>query len=269
MSQYELIDSGNCLKLERINNYVFTRPSPYAVWAPQLDQKFWNKSDIIFVRETDKTGNWTVKNNAEKNFSIEFGKIKFKIKLTGFGHIGLFPEQEENWSWIREQVKKIQGEAKVLNLFAYTGGSTIAAAQAGASVTHIDAAKNVVDWAKENAKENNLEEKPIRWITEDAVKFVERETKRGNKYNGIILDPPSFGRGPQGQVFKIENDLMPLFENIKKIMHKDCFILYTGHTPGFSSQTYKNQLEYLNTNNKNILNILNTYYSQKSLYCTM
>jgi 23S rRNA (cytosine1962-C5)-methyltransferase len=253
MSQYQLLDSGNCLKLERIGKYTFVRPSPYAVWEPNLDQSIWDEADITFVRETDKVGTWDNKPDI-KDFIIEHGDIRFKIKLTSFGHIGLFPEQEENLDWIRNQVhllkEKTNGEVKVLNLFGYTGGSTLAAAAAGAAATHIDAAKNVVDWARENASENNLSDKPIRWIVEDAGKFVEREIKRGNKYHGIILDPPSFGRGPQGQVFKIETDLMPMFKNLKQILEKDCFVLYSGHTPGFTRETLKNQLEYLNTNKK-------------------
>src|SRR3989338_9814163 len=154
MSQYQVIDSGNCLKFEQIGAYTFVRPSPYAVWEPMLSQKIWDKADITFIRETDKTGKWNLKEGINPNFLINFAGFRFKIKLTGFGHIGLFPEQEDNWEWITSQVsylakKHSSKEVKVLNLFAYTGASTIAAAAAGASVTHIDAAKNVVDWARD------------------------------------------------------------------------------------------------------------------------
>ena len=257
MSQYQLIDSGDCLKIEQIGSYTFVRPSPYAVWEPELSKKIWEKADVTFKRETDKAGSWNTKGRDPQNFVVNYGGIKFRIKLTGFGHIGLFPEQIDNWEWIRTQISSLlkrnpSREVKVLNLFGYTGGSTLAAAQAGAAVTHIDAARNVVEWARENAKENGLSDRPIRWITEDALKFVEREVKRGNKYPRIIMDPPSFGRGPQGQEFKIEEDLMPMFKNLKHLMEKQCFVLYTGHTPGFTKETLKNQIEYLNVNQRQI-----------------
>ena len=244
---YRLIDSGNRKKLEQVGPYTLVRPAPQAIWSPRAD-RLWSKADAIYERDSKGSGSWKWNRPVKREFDILYSDLALRIKLTDFGHLGLFAEQASNWRWIKEAIRtrmnKSGANIHVLNLFAYTGGSTLAASQAGAHVVHVDAAKGVVDWARENAKISHLSDRPIRWIVDDAVKFVQREVRRGNKYQGIILDPPSFGRGPKGQVFKIENQLLPLLDHCRQILDKNAlFVLYTGHTPGFSPLVMHNQLE--------------------------
>lgn len=246
--EYQLLDSGNELKLERVGDYTLVRPSPQAIWRPQLPPSEWKRADATFNRTADGEGYWTWHTKVKREFDILYNNISFTLRLTNFGHLGLFPEQAENWNWLRKIIRKrlVQTGYRnlhVLNLFAYTGGSTLACSQAGAHVVHLDAAKGVVDWARKNAKTCDLEERPIRWIIDDVLKFVQREERRNNRYQGIILDPPSFGRGPKGEVFKIEQDLVPLLEACKAILARDAlFVLYSCHTPGFTGLTLENQL---------------------------
>jgi 23S rRNA (cytosine1962-C5)-methyltransferase len=245
--EYLLLDSGNERKLERVGSYLIDRPSPQAVWSPLLPPKEWSNADAAYERGSSG-GEWEFNDKVARRFNIVYASIHFQIKLTDFGHLGLFPEQASNWEWMRQQIRRRLERTSgrnlnVLNLFAYTGGSTLACSQAGAHVVHVDAAKGVVDWAKENAQFSHLHDRPIRWLIDDALKFVRREERRGNKYQGIILDPPSFGRGPKGEVFKIENDLIPLLQACREILAPDAlFFLLSCHTPGFTPVTLYNQV---------------------------
>ncbi len=245
---YILLDSGNQRKLEQVGPYRLIRPAPQAVWKPRLDQGEWKRADAIFHRKPSGGGEWEWRRTIPRKFPIVFAHLGLWIKLTDFGHLGLFPEQAENWDWMRGLIRERMARTRnrnlfVLNLFAYTGGSTLAASQAGAHLVHVDAAKGVVDWARDNAKESRLDERPIRWLVDDALKFVQREVRRGRKYQGIILDPPSFGRGPKGQVFKIEKHLLPLLDECRNLLADDAlFLLLSCHTPGFTPTTLHNEL---------------------------
>lgn len=233
---YQLIDSGGGRKFEQFGPWKLIRPCSQAVWAPQLSQREWNGADAIFSR--DQENRWTYLKKLPEIWQIEAAGIKFKISPTDFGHLGIFPEQMGSWQWIRSLLEphaKKAEKPRVLNLFAYSGGSTLAAAQAGAAVCHLDASKGMVSWARENAALNQLEEAPIRWIVEDVKKFLLREKKRGSRYEGIILDPPSFGRGSKGEVFKIEEDIIPLLQDCRDLLSDHpLFILFSCHTPGFT-----------------------------------
>ncbi len=249
--EYELLDSGAMQKLERVGDYRLVRPSPQAIWNPKLPQSDWEQVDAVYERDSSGGGKWVWRNKVKREFDLLYSSLSFRIKLTNFGHLGLFPEQIDNWVWLREQIRTRMARTgganiHVLNLFAYTGGSTMAASQAGAHVVHVDAAKGVVDWARQNANKSGLGERPIRWLVDDALKFVQREVRRGNHYHGIILDPPSFGRGPKGEVFKIENDVVPLLEACRQLLARNpLFLIYSCHTPGFTPLTLQNQLEEL------------------------
>lgn len=234
---YSLIDSGNGRKLERFGPYLLDRPSAQAVWAPVEDPSLWKGADAYFTREPENV--WKRKSSVPEVWYIETAGIRFKISPTDFGHLGIFPEQRPFWEWIRKTVadakKSDRPQVQVLNLFAYSGGSTLAAAQGGAQVCHLDASKGMVAWARENAVANGLQEAPIRWIIDDAMKFLAREQRRGVRYDGIILDPPSFGRGSKGEIFKLEDQLLELLSACKSVLsEKPLFVLFSCHTPGFS-----------------------------------
>ena len=210
---YELIDSGDGRKFERFGAYTLVRPCSQAMWRPR-DAAAWRTASATFDREDGNR--WHGRSALPKEWNIETAGIRFRLSGTDFGHLGIFPEQREQWKWIREVVKgewrKVKddgegGRVSVLNLFAYSGGSTIAAAQGGAEVCHLDAAKGMVQWARENAALNGLQDHPIRWIADDAHKFLRREVRRGRRYDAVILDPPTFGRGANGELYKIERDL--------------------------------------------------------------
>ena len=245
---YELLDSGNGMRLETVGRYRLARPAPQAIWTPNRPENEWSRADAVYDRNAKGVGAWQWNRNVDREFDILFSDLALRIRLTDFGHLGLFPEQESIWSWLKELLRARLAQREmnlnILNLFAYTGGSTLAASQAGAHVVHVDAAKGVVDWARENAKLSHLDGRPIRWIVDDALKFVQREVRRGSRYHGIILDPPSFGRGPKGQVFKIENDILPLLDACRQLLDRDAlFLLYTCHTPGFTPLVLSNQLD--------------------------
>lgn len=225
--EYELIDSGEGMKLERFGPYIVARPDPRAIWN-KSDPTVWDKADAQFREDA-----WNIKKNPPVPWRVSYKNFTFTLRPTSFKHVGLFPEQAANWNWLAEQ---IHGDnLKILNLFAYTGGATLASAAAGATVTHVDAVKSAIDWASENVAASNLKGKPIRWIEEDAYKFVLREAKRGNVYDGIILDPPRFGRGTKGEVWKIEEDLPKLLTEIKKILSPHPrFILLNAYTADLS-----------------------------------
>lgn len=249
-NDYQLLDSGNMKKLERLGPYLLVRPALAAVWEPSLPETEWRKADGVYTRDTGEDGGkWTFHRKVQREFDVLYGSLHFHIRLTNFGHMGLFAEQIDNWDWMREIIRRRMKATNdrnlyVLNLFGYTGGSTLACSQAGAHLVHVDAAKGVVDWARKNAELSGLADRPIRWIVDDAMKFIKREERRGNTYQGIILDPPSFGRGPQGEVFKIEDHLVPLLQACRALLAKDgLFVLYSCHTPGFTPLTLENQLD--------------------------
>lgn len=233
---YTLIDSGSGRKLERFGPFLISRPCSQAVWEPQLPIATWNQADALFSREQENK--WTYRRPIPTEWNIDVAGLSFKIAPTDFGHLGIFPEQKPFWEWIQSTLKKHVTptyQPRVLNLFAYSGGSTLAAAKAGAAVCHLDASKGMVSWARENAEHNELKNAPIRWIVEDVKKFLFREQKRGSRYEAIILDPPSFGRGAKGEIFKIEEEIIPLLRDCRALL-SDCplFILFSCHTPGFS-----------------------------------
>ena len=197
---YTLIDSGNQQKLERYGEYLIVRPCSQALWLPSLPQKEWDRADASFSREGGNA--WNTKKKLPASWVVEIEGVRFKISPTDFGHLGVFPEHSQLWKGMKEAIAR-RKSPQILNLFAYSGGATLAAAQTGAHVCHLDASKGMVAWARENAALNNLTKAPIRWIVDDVVKFLNREVKRGTRYDGIIVDPPSFGRGSQGEVFKM------------------------------------------------------------------
>ena len=228
--EYELLDSGDGQKLERFGDFVLNRPCQQAVWRPTL-KKEWDQAAATFTREKEKN-HWTYKQKLPASWKVRVGGVQFKIAPTDFGHLGVFPEHADLWEWMRSSLTK---SSRILNLFAYSGGVTLAAAQEGAQVCHLDASKGMVDWARENAALNGLEKAPIRWIVDDVLKFLKREKKRESKYEGIILDPPTFGRGSAGEVFKIERDILPLLELCSELLsEKPKFVIFSCHTPGFT-----------------------------------
>lgn len=234
---YLLIDSGRGRKLERFGSYLIARPCSQAVWQPRLSQGEWDKADADFTREGENK--WSEKKPLPGSWNITVSGITFKLSPTDFGHLGIFPEQSDFWVWIQQVIKKAKdggrGTLNVLNLFAYSGGSTLAAAKAGANVCHLDASKGMVTWARENAVLSGLEQAPVRWIVDDVSKFLKREIRRGNRYDAIILDPPSFGRGSQGEIFKIEDDLPEILRDCRTLLSDNpLFILFSCHTPGFT-----------------------------------
>ena len=238
MDSYELLDSGHGRKLERFGQYTLARPCAQAVWRPLQPEEVWTRADGTFSR--DGGAEWTFSRSFPSSWVTSIDGMKMRLQPTDFGHLGIFPEQRPLWRHIRD----LSAQARVLNLFAYSGGSTIAAAQGGASVCHLDASKGMVDWARENAALNDLASAPIRWIVDDVTKFLKREERRGSQYEGIILDPPSFGRGSKGEVFKIEESILPLLELCRACLSATPrFLLLSCHTPGFTPTTLHHLLE--------------------------
>ena len=239
---YELLDSGDGEKLERFGQYVLRRPDPQALWGKNLVENIWKDADASFLR-TGESGKWKKKENVANEWFIGMNGLRFLIKPTAFKHTGLFPENEPNWLWIEEKIKKAGRPIKVLNLFGYTGGATLAALSAGAEVTHIDGSKSAITWARQNAEASKLDAKPVRWIEEDARKFVQREIKRGNKYDAIIMDPPAFGHGANNELWKIEEDFTKLLDSCVEILSVNpLFILVNGYSAGYSAIAYENSL---------------------------
>ncbi|MBX9765415.1 class I SAM-dependent methyltransferase [Patescibacteria group bacterium] len=244
-SGYELLDSGEEEKLERFGTYVLRRPDPQALWDKKLPSVEWKKADAWYERE-GKSGKWHMKKDMPKEWQISYGGLEFLIRPTAFKHTGLFPEQAPNWAWSSELIKKSGRAVSVLNLFAYTGGATLAAAKAGAEVVHLDASKVAVTWGKENAAVSGLQSAPIRWIVDDAMQFVNREVKRGNRYDGIIMDPPAFGHGPKDELWKIEENFLSFVSSCKKLLsEKPLFFLINGYAAGYSHHAFRYNLESL------------------------
>lgn len=244
---YELLDSGLGEKLERYGDFIFVRPDPEALWSKKLPSDTWDKASFKFVRNGNRT-KWITKEGTPKSWNILFGDLTFAIKPTSFKHTGLFPEQLLNWKWIEKLIKENKDSYKepitVLNLFAYTGGATLACARAGAEVCHVDGSKTAVAWARENAELSGLKDAPIRWIIEDCIVFLKREIKRGRRYDAIIMDPPSFGHGPKDELWKIEESFLELMNLCKEILSDEpLFVLINGYTAGYSPITYENNLK--------------------------
>jgi len=233
---YELLDCSGGEKLERWGKYILRRPEPQAIWNTPKDDPRWHKADAVYKR-SGGGGRWEIKKVPE-SWNISYGDLKFLIKPMNFKHTGLFPEQASNWDYMRRKIKEANRPISVLNLFAYTGGATVAAASAGATVCHVDAAKGMVAHAKDNARLSGLSEKPVRWLIDDCFAFVAREKRRGRKYDAIIMDPPSYGRGPGGEVWKLEDSLWDFVCLCSEIMSDEpLFMIINSYTTGLSAST--------------------------------
>lgn len=256
---YELIDVGNFEKLERFGQFITIRPEPQAVWDKSLSNPEWEKrAHVKFIPRSSSSGDWKKLKQMPDQWQIRYdinnsdAYIKFRLGLTSFKHVGIFPEQASNWDYIYETIKEMSvPQPKILNLFAYTGGASLAAKAAGADVTHVDSIKQVVTWSKENMDLSNLNN--IRWVVEDALKFVKREEKRGNKYNGIILDPPAFGHGPSGEKWKLEDNINEMIAGVLNLLDdKEHFLILNAYSLGFSSLIIENLLKQKAGDNLNI-----------------
>lgn len=229
---YEVLDTSSGEKLERWGDYILVRPDPQVIWNTPHDHAGWSHKNGHYHRSAKGGGEWEFF-DLPQEWTIHYRELTFHLKPFSFKHTGLFPEQAVNWDWFSRMIREAHRPVKVLNLFAYTGGATVSAAAAGASVTHVDASKGMVTWAKENAVSSGLGDAPIRWLVDDCVKFVEREIRRGNKYDGIIMDPPSYGRGPKGEIWKIEESVFPFIELCSKLLSDDAlFLLINSYTTG-------------------------------------
>lgn len=229
---YILLDTGNGEKLEKWGDYVLVRPDPQIIWHTDYNNKFWKLKNAHYHRSKSGGGNWEIFSLPEQ-WKINYKDLTFLLKPFNFKHTGLFPEQATNWDWFSAKIKQADRHIKVLNLFAYTGGATLSALNAGASVVHVDASKGMVNWAKENAEASGLSHLNVRWLVDDCLKFVKREIRRGNKYDAIIMDPPSYGRGPGGEIWKIEETMYPFFkECVKLLSDNPLFILINSYTSG-------------------------------------
>ena len=231
---YEVLDTSGGEKLERWGDYLLVRPDPQVIWNTPKDLPGWRKMNGHYYRSSKGGGEWEFF-ELPKQWEIAYKDLRFNLKPFSFKHTGLFPEQAVNWDWFSDKIKNAGRPVKVLNLFAYTGGATLAAAAAGAAVTHVDASKGMVNWAKENAKSSGLEAAPIRWLVDDCMKFVEREIRRGNHYDGIIMDPPSYGRGPKGEIWKIEDSIYDFIKLCTQILSDaPLFFLVNSYTTGLA-----------------------------------
>ncbi len=250
-ADYQLLDSGNFWKLERFGTYLTIRPEPQAVWDPTQNMVEWEKqAHVKFVPKSSSSGDWKKLKNMPDQWNIRYDfpgsalkSIQFRLGLTSFKHVGIFPEQAVNWNYIYETTQQLKVEKpKFLNLFAYTGGASLAARAAGAETSHLDSIKQVVSWARENMELSKLDN--IRWIVEDALKFVKREVKRGNKYNGIILDPPAFGHGPDGEKWKLEDNINEMMKGVLQLLDdKQHFLILNAYSLGFSSLILENLVQ--------------------------
>lgn len=241
---YECIDAGNGEKLERWKDILLRRPDPQAVWHTQSNDSTWKNAHAVYHRSKKGGGQWEYKKDLPETWTIDYKELTFKVSPTGFKHTGLFPEQAVNWDWMQEAIRGANREIRVLNLFAYTGAATMACSSAGAAeVVHVDASKGMVQWAKENMQLCHLEDKSIRFIVDDVLKFVQREKRRGHTYHGILMDPPSYGRGPNGEMWKLEEQITELVESCLEILDQEpLFFLVNSYTTGFSSTVLENIL---------------------------
>ncbi len=239
---YEVIDTGDGEKLERWKDILLRRPDPQAIW-PKQSPGLWESADAWYHRSQKGGGEWEFFRKLPDRWTLDYGALKFYVRPTGFKHTGLFPEQAVNWDWMAGLIRAAKRPIRVLNLFGYTGGATCACAAAGAHVTHVDAAKGMVQWAGENRRLCGIDETRVRWIVDDALKFVQREQRRGNTYEGILMDPPSYGRGPGGEVWKLENELFGLVSACEKVLAEDAlFMLINSYTTGLQPAVLSNML---------------------------
>lgn len=232
---YELIDTSSGERLERWGNVVLIRPDPQIIWETPKKNPLWHAANARYLRSSSGGGHWETMKTVPPMWKIHYGDLTFRIKMMGFKHTGIFPEQAVNWDFAMKKIRSAGRPVKVLNLFGYTGAATLACMSAGAQVCHVDASKGMVSWARENAQDSGLADKPVRWLVDDCEKFVQREQRRGNTYDGIIMDPPSYGRGPNGEVWKLEEQLYPLVQMCLPILSKNpLFFILNSYTTGLS-----------------------------------
>ena len=240
---YEILDMANGEKLEVWKNVCLIRPDPQIIWQDKTYPELWKTAHARYHRSNSGGGGWEMGKKIPQNWRVHYKELTFNIKPMGFKHTGLFPEQAVNWDWMIQKIKQENRPIKVLNLFAYTGGATVACLSAGASVCHVDSSKGMTDWAKENVKSSGLSDKPVRFLIDDVVKFVQREIRRGNQYDAIIMDPPSYGRGKNGEVWQFENQIANLVELCEKVLSDNpLFFLINSYTTGISSKVLENIL---------------------------
>ena len=240
---YEILDMAEGMKLERWKDKLLIRPDPQIIWKQKSNPEVWHNADATYIRSNNGGGQWRFKNKLPANWEIRYKDLTFNIKPMGFKHTGIFPEQAVNWDFMMDKIKNAGREINVLNLFAYTGGASVACLSAGAKVVHVDSSKGMVAWAKENVVSSGLQDRPIRFLVDDVNKFVAREIRRGNKYDAIIMDPPSYGRGANGEVWQFEDSISGLVENCMQIISdKPLFFLINSYTTGISSQVLQNML---------------------------
>ena len=233
-TDYEVLDCGGGEKLERWGDKILRRPDPQAIWPRTEEDRVWNRANAVYHRSSSGGGKWEIRRLPEQ-WAVSYKELTFQLKPMAFKHTGLFPEQAVNWDFIMREIRAAGRPIRVLNLFAYTGGATLAAANAGASVCHVDASKGMVQWARENAASSGLADRPIRWIVDDCKKFVQREIRRGRKYDAIIMDPPSYGRGPSGETWKIEQDVADFVELTMGVLSdKPLFVLISSYSTGLA-----------------------------------
>ena len=243
-ADYALLDAAHGEKIEKWGDYILRRPDPQAIWQEESDSHLWNNTDAFYHRSKSGGGSWEYFKKLPEGWTINYKNLTFNVKPTGFKHTGLFPEQAVNWDFISDAIKSRKEKMNVLNLFAYTGGATVAAASAGADVVHVDAAKGMVNWAKDNANSSGLGDSYIRYMVDDCVKFVEREIRRDRRYDGIIMDPPSYGRGPKGEIWKFEEELYQLVTKCAKLLSdKPLFFIINSYTTGISHTVVANVTE--------------------------
>ena len=240
---YEVLDTGGGEKLERWGSVILRRPDPQTIW-PQNDPALWRQAQAVYHRSERGGGSWEFLTKLPESWTVRHGELRFRVRPTGFKHTGLFPEQAANWDWMDGLIRRSgRTDVRVLNLFGYTGGATVACAAAGAHVTHVDAAKGMVQWAKENRELNRLPETSFRFIVEDALRFVQREIRRGSRYDGILMDPPSYGRGPSGEVWKLEDELFGLIDTCAQVLSENpLFFLVNSYTTGFQASVLANMI---------------------------
>ncbi len=249
-NDYQILDMANGEKLEKWNNVVLVRPDPQIIWKQKTFPEKWKNANAEYLRSNTGGGQWKYNKKVPESWQVKYKNLTFNIKPMGFKHTGLFPEQAVNWDWMINKIQNANREIKVLNLFAYTGGATVACLSAGASVCHVDSSKGMVAWAKENVCSSSLQDRKVRYIVDDVVKFVNREIRRGNKYDAIIMDPPSYGRGTNGEVWKFEDNIYDLVELCSKVLtEKPLFFLINSYTTGISSAVLENILK-LNIHSK-------------------
>ena len=242
-NDYQILDMANGEKLEKWNDIILVRPDPQIIWKEKTFPKKWKEANAEYIRSNTGGGQWKYNKKVPNAWQVKYKNLVFNIKPMGFKHTGLFPEQAVNWDWMIEKIRSAKRPIKVLNLFAYTGGATVACLSVGASVCHVDSSKGMVSWAKENVESSGLQDRKVRYLIDDVVKFVNREIRRGNKYDAIVMDPPSYGRGTNGEVWKFEENIYDLVELCSKVLSEDpLFFLINSYTTGISSMVLENIL---------------------------